>query len=439
MSDYVFYAEIVNASEYRKQNRGQAKLLYFPTDKETVKKTLENIGLSAGTANNNYIFKNYVSRLYDDTLPFPISADINELNELAKLIQGMDDYEAEVFFRAVDAKEHISDVADLINLAHNTECYNIVWDISSWDGVGAYYAEKAGFGKDDMGDLADYFDYEAYGKDYAAQNGGYFLGDVFLETNCADFTIEYDGNIQNLPKDSIVLETDADRLRENELDDAAQLSVYIDTTLRSYDKEYRDLYPDIEEAQEELCDSLIEYETVHIKDRHAKYDFPDAKDCMTQIAVFESKYAKDTFSLYQLKEGPDLHYHRFISLDRLHKDGLEVERGNYDLVYTAKLNENDNPESLFERFNLNRDKHFTGHSMSMSDILVIKRDGEEKAYYCDRIGFKEVPEFFDGSIDKANNVSRTQKPSVRRKLAVIAKIKSKREKEPNIKPPERSI
>ena len=56
-----------------------------------------------------------------------------------------------------------------------------------------------------------------------------------------------------------------------------------------------------------------------------------------------------------------------------------------------------------------------------------------------KIGFKEVPEFLDGSVDKTKNVNRTQKPSVRRKLAVIAKIKGKREDEPNKNPPERSI
>ena len=55
----------------------------------------------------------------------------------------------------------------------------------------------------------------------------------------------------------------------------------------------------------------------------------------------------------------------------------------------------DTLEKLFQRFNIDIQQDFKGHSLSVSDIVVISGKGEEKAYYCDSVGFKEVPEFLD--------------------------------------------
>lgn len=101
----------------------------------------------------------------------------------------------------------------------------------------------------------------------------------------------------------------------------------------------------------------------------------------------------NTYEIYQLKHDDELRYHRFESLDRLHKFGLEVDKDNYELVYSADNNENMALEDIFEKFNVNRPDDFKGHSLSVSDIVVLKSDGEEKAYYCDSFGFTEIPYF----------------------------------------------
>ena len=101
------------------------------------------------------------------------------------------------------------------------------------------------------------------------------------------------------------------------------------------------------------------------------------------------------YAIYQLKNGEGLRYHRFTSFDSLKKEGNTVGRNNYDLKYTGLLGEEDSLEEIYRRFNIDRPADFTGHSLSVSDIIAINRNGKMTAYYVDSVGFKEVPEFFD--------------------------------------------
>lgn len=101
----------------------------------------------------------------------------------------------------------------------------------------------------------------------------------------------------------------------------------------------------------------------------------------------------DHFSIYQLKYDDSLHYIRFEGLTRLHKEGNEVERDNYDLVYEAGLKPRTSLDDLYYEFNMQHPKDFRGHSMSVSDIVVLHKGDEDKAFYVDTFGFTEVPEF----------------------------------------------
>lgn len=101
----------------------------------------------------------------------------------------------------------------------------------------------------------------------------------------------------------------------------------------------------------------------------------------------------DHFSIYQLKDDDSLHYIRFEGLTRLHKEGNEVERDNYNLVYEAALKPGTSLDDLYYEFNMQHPKDFRGHSMSVSDIVVLHKGDEDKAFYVDTFGFTEVPEF----------------------------------------------
>lgn len=103
----------------------------------------------------------------------------------------------------------------------------------------------------------------------------------------------------------------------------------------------------------------------------------------------------DRFGIYQLKEGEELRYHHFTNLDLLEKSGLQVEKENYELIYTAPLQEGQTLDDIFEQFNLFRPEDFTGRSLSVSDIVLIHKNGENHAQYVDSVGFREVPQFLD--------------------------------------------
>lgn len=85
---------------------------------------------------------------------------------------------------------------------------------------------------------------------------------------------------------------------------------------------------------------------------------------------------------------------QFESYDRLIKHGNSVSKSNYDQMYSGKLFNGETLDSIYERFNLQHPADFRGHSLSVSDVIVIHQEGQNQAYYVDSFGFRQVPEFF---------------------------------------------
>lgn len=100
------------------------------------------------------------------------------------------------------------------------------------------------------------------------------------------------------------------------------------------------------------------------------------------------------FGIYQITERDPEHDYRFMGLDYVQKKGMTVARADYDLIYAAPLTEKDTLDGIYERFNIQRPADFTGHSLSVSDVVVLNDGSTVKAYYVDSIGFAELPEFF---------------------------------------------
>ena len=100
------------------------------------------------------------------------------------------------------------------------------------------------------------------------------------------------------------------------------------------------------------------------------------------------------FGIYQITKRDPEHDYRFMGLDFVKKHGMTVDRADYDLIYAAPLTDKDTLEGIFERFNIQRPADFTGHSLSVSDVVVLNDGSTVKAYYVDSIGFAELPEFF---------------------------------------------
>ena len=85
---------------------------------------------------------------------------------------------------------------------------------------------------------------------------------------------------------------------------------------------------------------------------------------------------------------------RFEPYDRLTATGHRVDAKNYTLVYSAPLTPGTSLEDIYTRFNIDHPKDFKGHSLSVSDVVVLHQNGQDTAHYVDSFGYKEVPEFF---------------------------------------------
>ncbi len=105
----------------------------------------------------------------------------------------------------------------------------------------------------------------------------------------------------------------------------------------------------------------------------------------------------DCFAIYQVKHTDELRDIRYEGLEWIKSIGQTVQRDNYDLVYTAPLEPSDLKGSVLDnleyRFNNEHPADYRHPSMSVSDIVAIKRDGKVSCHYCDSFGFAEVPGF----------------------------------------------
>ena len=108
-------------------------------------------------------------------------------------------------------------------------------------------------------------------------------------------------------------------------------------------------------------------------------------------------HSTDCFAIYQVKDDDALRDIRFESLDWLRSKGRTVERGNYDLVYTAPLPAADSVEAaldqLWYQFNNEHPADFQHPSMSVSDIIALNRGGVVTCHYCDSFGFAQLTDF----------------------------------------------
>ena len=102
---------------------------------------------------------------------------------------------------------------------------------------------------------------------------------------------------------------------------------------------------------------------------------------------------RDSFSIYQLKRGDETRDLRFEPYDRLTAAGHAVDPANYDLIYSAPLAPGTSLEAIFTRFNIDHPKDFKGHSLSVSDVVVLHLNGQDTAHYVDSIGYRQTPEF----------------------------------------------
>ena len=101
----------------------------------------------------------------------------------------------------------------------------------------------------------------------------------------------------------------------------------------------------------------------------------------------------DLYAIYHVDEDTPGKQHLFMNMAMVKEDGITIDAENYKCVYSGRLHENEKLDDLYAMFNDNPPADYKAHSMSVSDVIIINRSGDMQAYYVDRFGFAELPDF----------------------------------------------
>ena len=176
--DVPFEAFITNLGKY---NEGDlvGEWVKFPTSAEELEAVFKRIGIGStdefGQPYEEWFITDYdmyVDGMYNILGEYE---NLDELNYLASKIEDMTDYEYEQFCAIIDQGDYTSSVQDLINMTENLDSFEILPDVENDYDLGYYYIEEAGiYDMSQMGNLANYIDYERFGRDVALEEGGVF-------------------------------------------------------------------------------------------------------------------------------------------------------------------------------------------------------------------------------------------------------------------------
>ena len=453
--DYPFAAFITNLGKYN-EGELVGEWVKFPTTAEELKEVFKRIGIGQkddfGQPYEEWFITDYdcyVDGLYSKLGEYE---NLDELNYLASKLDEMSESEYAQFQAGMEMGDHCGSLQEIINLTENLDCYEVYPDIHDYDDLGRYYLEELEVSKVPA-HLQNYIDYEAYGRDVALEENGTFTDQGYVRDTGDSFHEYYDGERGSIPDEYRVMTFQDDLPEEEKSEWAMDIAFDMDEFFRQNDPQYAAEHPEAHAAKEELYESLMagrisaldeklealgqtqeDYlpsEIEKFKDATGYEEFLDfdpaevkaalenpdksridemlafaekaEREYMAEAAAYVQTPAdiaeqaqtvqRDTFSIYQLKSGNETLDYRFEPLDAIRNNGLSVKPENYELVYTAPLTEKDNLESIYTRFNIDHPADFKGHSLSVSDIVVLHQDGKDTAHYCDRFGFSQVPEF----------------------------------------------
>ena len=411
----------------------------------------------------------YVDGLYDKLGEYE---SLDELNYLASKLDEMSDSEYAQFQAGMEMGDHCGSLQEIINLTENLDCYEVYPYIADYDDLGRYYIEELEVMQVPE-HLQNYIDYEAYGRDVAMDENGSFTDQGYVRDTGDRFCEYYDGERGSIPDEYRVMAFQDDLPEEEKSEWAMDIAFDMDEFFRQNDPQYAAEHPEAHAAKEAIYENLmagrisaldeklaalgqtqedhLPSEIEKFKDATGYEEFLDFDPAEVKAALedpnrsrvdemlaaaekAEREYAAEaaayvqtpaaiveqaraaqgepvgSFSIYQLKGGNETLDYRFEPLDSIHRNGLSVKPENYELVYEAPLTEKDNLESIYTRFNVDRPADFTGHSLSVSDIVVLHQDGKDTAHYCDRAGFSEVPEFLQPAQKSREITERIQTP-----------------------------
>ena len=132
-------------------------------------------------------------------------------------------------------------------------------------------------------------------------------------------------------------------------------------------------------------------EGTDISERVDRAMYPFKYDYTLEEEMFRGN--GDRYAIYHVDEDTPGKQHLFMNMAMVKEDGITIDAANYKCVYSGRLHENEKLDDLYAMFNDNPPADYKAHSMSVSDVIVTNRGGDMQAYYVDRFGFAELPDF----------------------------------------------
>ncbi|WP_195967449.1 JAB domain-containing protein [Blautia obeum] len=132
-------------------------------------------------------------------------------------------------------------------------------------------------------------------------------------------------------------------------------------------------------------------EGTDISERVDRAMYPFKYDYTLEEEMFRGN--GDRYAIYHVDEDTPGKQHLFMNMAMVKEDGITIDAANYKCVYSGRLYENEKLDDLYAVFNDNPPADYKAHSMSVSDVIITNRGGDMQAYYVDRFGFAELPDF----------------------------------------------
>lgn len=132
-------------------------------------------------------------------------------------------------------------------------------------------------------------------------------------------------------------------------------------------------------------------EGTDISERVDRAMYPFKYDYTLEEEMFRGN--GDRYAIYHVDEDTPGKQHLFMNMAMVKEDGITIDAANYKCVYSGRLHENEKLDDLYAMFNDNPPANYKAHSMSVSDVIITNRGGDMQAYYVDRFGFAELPDF----------------------------------------------
>lgn len=132
-------------------------------------------------------------------------------------------------------------------------------------------------------------------------------------------------------------------------------------------------------------------EGTDISERVDRAMYPFKYDYTLEEEMFRGN--GDRYAIYHVDEDTPGKQHLFMNMAMVKEDGITIDAANYKCVYSGRLHENEKLDDLYAVFNDNPPADYKAHSMSVSDVIITNHGGDMQAYYVDRFGFAELPDF----------------------------------------------